>query len=320
MTVVLKRPMLAAKAVKGDHDALFKLLTFPMLASPKLDGIRAMVRSSVPGTEVLLSRKLKPIPNRHTQALLSHGGLHGLDGELIFGKPNAEDVYRMTDSAVMTHAGEPDVKFYVFDDWSSDDAYATRYKATRKRVHDLIDEGFPLKWVTHRVIHNVEELLEYEEKCLDHGYEGVMLRSFGGLYKQGRSTLSQMWLVKIKRTEDFEAQIVDSYELKHNDNAATINELGYTKRSSHKANKRGGGTLGGFVMRRKDGVQFRCGGGQGLTAKLRAELWAVRETLPGKWCTVQSLPIGVKNLPRHPQVKEIEGFLRFRNELDMDDE
>lgn len=100
------KPMLAA-AVE-DVSAL----TFPLIASPKLDGIRCIVRNGV-----AYSRSNKPIRNRYIQQCVSEysSDLEGLDGELIVGSPTACDVYRVTNSAVMSADGTPDFKFFVFD-------------------------------------------------------------------------------------------------------------------------------------------------------------------------------------------------------------
>ena len=49
--------------------------------SPKLDGIRAIIRDGV-----VMSRSLKPIPNKHVQRILGNSpGIEGYDGELIVG-------------------------------------------------------------------------------------------------------------------------------------------------------------------------------------------------------------------------------------------
>jgi DNA ligase-1 len=302
----LKRPMLAAKE---DDPAVFEQKIkphFPLACSPKLDGIRALCDMGG-----MFSRRLKLIPNVATQRHFSSQEVHGLDGELIVGKPNAEDVYRVTDSGVMTHGEDPGAVLYVFDDWTlSDMPFHERLGAVQRRVAACKQVGLRVRFVPHVVARNTEELYAYEEKCLDHGYEGVMCRRLDGPYKQGRSTMNEGWLVKMKRFVDAEAVIIGVKELTHNDNEATLNELGYTKRSSHKANKRLGGTLGGFVCRTPAGVVFSVGGGKGLTAQLRAELWATREQLPGRLLKYSSLPVGVKDKPRHPQ------FLGLRNEID----
>ncbi len=74
-------------------------LRYPLLASPKLDGIRATVQGGV-----VLSRNLKPIRNAHTQALFGRKEYEGLDGELIVGPPHAPDCFLRTSSGVMSAA------------------------------------------------------------------------------------------------------------------------------------------------------------------------------------------------------------------------
>jgi DNA ligase 1 len=305
----LTRPMLSAKE---DDPVVFeqKMAKFMqggryLLCSPKLDGIRALVYGGH-----LYSRRLKLIPNNETQQRFGGPELEGLDGELIVGAPNAEDVYRVTDSGVMTRAENPNAAFFVFDDWELGGSFESRLRTVQRRVEGLKQDGFNVRFVSHEKIYSLDQLYAYEEKCLAHGYEGVMCRRPDGPYKQGRSTMNEGWLVKMKRFVDAEAVIIGVKELTHNDNPATLNELGYTKRSSHKANKRLGGTLGGFVCRTPAGVVFNVGGGKGLTAQLRAELWAARDQLPGRLLKYSSLPVGVKDKPRHPK------FLGFRNEID----
>ena len=69
------KPMLAAKT-----DG--KGLSYPLLASPKLDEVRALIINGV-----VMSRSFKPIPNAHVQELFGRPEYNGLDGELIVGSP-----------------------------------------------------------------------------------------------------------------------------------------------------------------------------------------------------------------------------------------
>lgn len=85
-SVDMFRPMLAC-------DADLEKLRFPLLASAKLDGVRAIVRGGV-----VFSRSNKPIPNQFVQDKFKH--LEHYDGELIYGDPTAKDCYRRTVSAV----------------------------------------------------------------------------------------------------------------------------------------------------------------------------------------------------------------------------
>jgi len=96
----------------------------------------------------------------------------------------------------------------------------------------------------------------------------------------------------------------------HNGNEATTNALGRTERSSHKDNKTGLNSLGGFECRDvHSGVEFKCG--TGLTADDREKLWKDRDGLIGKLIKYKFFPIGSKDKPRHPV------FLGFRSKLDL---
>jgi DNA ligase-1 len=297
---MVKEPMLAGEI----EPHTLEKLKFHAFGSPKLDGIRAFSSD-----KVLYSRKLKPIPNAFVQETLGHPHLHGLDGELIVGAVNDDQVFNISSSGVMTRAGEPDFTWWVFDDYTLKGVgFEERIEKVKKRVADLRDEGFPVKAVPHKLLQNLDEFLAFEQKCLDMNLEGIMYRSLDGPYKEGRSTFREGHLLKFKRFVDAEAEIIGYEELLHNDNPAEVNELGRTKRSGHKANKRGGGTLGSLLCRTPEGVEFSIGGGKGLTAALRAELWAMRESLPGRFLKYSSFPVGVKDRPRLPKLVEIKAI------------
>jgi len=91
------KPLLAWKPEKDQvlEVELAKLTVWPRLVSRKLDGIRATVQEMG-----LKSRTLKAIPNEALQEIFK-GLPEGLDGELIYGTPNAPDVFNKTTSAVM---------------------------------------------------------------------------------------------------------------------------------------------------------------------------------------------------------------------------
>lgn len=297
--IQIKRPMLAAKVVTADTG--IEDLPLPLLGSPKLDGIRAFSQG-----KVVYSRRLKPIPSQQVQKLYGSWELHGMDGELIVGSPSDPEVYNRTQS-VMAADKELDVKFWVFDDWSLgfDVPYEARLSNLADRVRTLKAQGIPIGLVNQERLVTIDDVLKYEKKCILGGFEGAMVRSLTGGYTQSRTNWkSKPWLWKLKRTEDFEAEIVEVHEKLHNDNPAMLNELGLTKRSGHKENKRPAGTLGGFTMRRlADGVTFRAPMGSGWTDAKKHELWMTRDLLIGQVWVVESLMYGEKDRPRQPKVK-----------------
>lgn len=293
------KPMLA-------DPADLKLLRFPVLGSPKIDGVRAVILDGV-----VTSRSLKPIPNPHVQAMF--GRLKFLDGELVVGSPTSTTLMQDTMSGVMSKSGAPDVKYYVFDHVEN---LNTSFSSRRVSIEVSVgwyNAGAEVVVVPQRELKNLAQVLTYEEECLNQGYEGIMLRDPLGFYKCGRSTAREQALVKLKRFVDAEAKIVGFEEEQRNDNEATTNELGRTKRSTAKAGKVAKGTLGAFIVEGLadpyKGVRFNVGGG--LTAAQRVLFWEQRDKLVGETLTYKSFLIGVKTAPRFPI------FVALRDAMDM---
>ena len=273
------KPMLAEHAIMDS-------IKFPMMASTKLDGIRAVVLNGQ-----LLSRSLKPIPNKYVRELFEDDPRYeGLDGELIVGSPTDPHCFNKTTSGIMSEEGEPDVHFYVFDQipeycgMKPDTPFLKRYKDLQENIADL--EHVVL--VEQQVVNNLEELSSFEEICLDEGYEGVIIKDLNSPYKYGRSTVREGYMLKIKRYKDSEAKTISYEELMANENEAFINELGKTERSNHKENMVPQNTLGSITVEDlKTGVQFNIG--TGFDQATRSVLWAMDKDLIGKIVKYKSL-------------------------------
>lgn len=274
------------------------LLKFPVLASPKLDGVRAIVRGGV-----VLSRALKPIPNKNVQKRFKH--LEHFDGELIVGAANDPDVLRTTTSGVMRVDGDPDVSFHVFDHIQEPTA---PYLSRLQLVKDRPRKGGSVLIVDQTILQKLERLNEYEPSILAQGYEGVMLRHPDAPYKFGRSTAREGYLLKVKRFHDDEFEIVGFEEEMFNANEATTSELGRTKRSSHKANKIPKGRLGALVLKYGD-TTFNCG--TGFNDAERERIWAERDSYLGKLAKIKYFAHGIKDVPKLPS------FLGIRDERDV---
>jgi DNA ligase-1 len=271
-------------------------LNFPALASPKLDGIRAYVRNGV-----VMSRQNKPIPNQHVQTLFKP--YEHFDGELIVGDPTDPMCYRNTMSGVMSRDGEPEVRFFVFDHLEHlDHPYEARWARFLRYNRECL---VPLE---QRLIFTHEELSAFEAKCLGDGYEGVILRAPGAPYKQGRSTVNEGYLLKVKTFLDSEAVVIGFEERMANMNEATVSETGRTKRSSHKANKVGRDDLGALIVA-WNGFEFNIG--TGFTDAERERIWDNRERFHGKLAKFKYFPIGGYELPRHPV------FCGWRDPIDL---
>lgn len=287
----LFKPMLACS--ESAHN-FFDDLRFTLLASPKIDGIRATVRNGV-----VYARSNDPIRNRHVQDRFKH--LSFFDGELALGDPTAQDLCRRTGGTTNSIEKPIDgLTFHVFDHVEfCDISYALRSKnlTFQKSEHVVL--------VPQIHIETLDDLLVVEEKYLDLGYEGLILRDPMAPYKHGRSTAKEQYLLKLKRFVDGEFKIVGFYEEMKNNNEATVSALGRTKRSSHKENKEGKNTLGGLILEWSPGVTFRCG--SGFSDVEAARLWklAQEDKLVGQWATIKYFAKGMKDVPRHPVYKLI---------------
>lgn len=271
--------------------------------SPKLDGIRVIVREQVPYT-----RKLLTFPNKLLNA--TFGGrpeINNFDGEFIQGDP-ANDPYSRTYSACMKVDKQEPLTLYVFDHIENPtEEYFRRLERVSEQMHVIKVPQHPVTCL--------DDILALEAKYLALGYEGVMLRAFQGprsFYKYGRSTAIETTLLKLKRTTHFEARIVGIEEEMHNGNEATKDELGRTKRSSHAAGKTGNATLG--IMNCIDlesGIDFNCGIFKGFDAKWKKKVWGQPDMVVGQIGRFEKFGPGEKDRPRHPR------FNGLRSPIDM---
>jgi DNA ligase-1 len=289
---IITKPMLA------DPLENVSKLKFPILASPKIDGIRCLRLNNK-----ILSRKFLDIPNNHIQTTMSSLSIEELDGELITLDADGKiHPFNTVQGNVMREEGISDFRYYVFDYVSTtlNEPYQDRIAKLKK----LKLPSYCIK-VLPELVKDEAELNTYEEKCLADGYEGIMVRSVNGPYKCGRSTEKQGYLLKVKRFKDSEAIVVGFEELMRNENEATKDELGHTKRSSAKEGLVPAGTLGKFLVQEIGntpwkGKIFPIGSGENLTKELRQHIWDNREDYLNKIVTYKYQPHGVKILPRIP--------------------
>lgn len=276
-------------------------VNFPIYVSTKLDGIRALVIDGV-----VYSRSLKPIRNKHVQKLFGKPEYNGFDGELICGDIYAKDVFQKTTSGVMSEDGEPDVKFYVFDDFTNPDTpYSVRLNMLVEKSSDFNDKVAILQQSAVMSVNHLKDLLNIESAK---GGEGLIGRNPSGKYKFGRSTPKEQLSVKFKFFKQEEFEVIRFTERMHNTNEATTNELGYTERSSAKDGLVPMNTLGSLVLKYGD-TDFSCG--TGFTDAQRKEIWDNQDKYLGKLASIRYMSVGQKDKPRVPS------FQGWRHEDDI---
>ncbi|MNQ26043.1 DNA ligase [compost metagenome] len=288
--IELKKPLLAC-AVEDTSK-----LKYPCYASVKIDGLRCLIKDGV-----AYSRSMKPIPSKAVQELFGKPEYNGMDGELIYGDMLDPLVFNKTTSFCMSKEVQEGmekelISYRVFDRWDLDLPWIERYQQ--------IMSGWPevtQVWrLRHHLIENESQLLDLEDVLLSNGAEGVMVRDADGKYKQGRSTLRDGILLKLKRFQDAECIVAGFEELMHNSNEAKINETGHTDRSSHKENLVPMNTLGALLVKDiESSVDFSIG--TGYTAAQRKEIWDNREQWLGKIVKYKFFPVGAGyEKPRFP--------------------
>lgn len=253
------KPLLA---FSGQPD--LETLRYPVLASPKLDGIRCVKLNGK-----ALTRKLEPVRNNYVRAWVEANLPDGIDGELLLRNMTAP--FAEVSSAIMGHKGEPDFVFAAFDLLGDPDApFEERFRILRM-WGAVQRKGDHVQVVPHVIAESPGELREIVQAHLAAGYEGTMVRAPYGRYKFGRSGEKEGILLKIKQFEDAEGEVVGLIEEKHNANEATRDKTGRTKRSSAKEGKVGTGTTGALIVR-FDGMLTKVGPGC-MTDAQRAHLW-----------------------------------------------
>ena len=176
-------------------------------------------------------------------------------------------------------------------------------------LRDVADFGLSL--VPYEVATSVEDVLRLHAQYVDQGYEGSILRDPQGLYKSGRATVSESAFLRLKDFVEEEAEVLEVIEGEVNNNVATINKLGYTERSSHKANKVGNGMVGSLRCRDlKTGQEIMVSAGR-LTHEERKYFFENTAKILGRIAKYRAMPYGKKSLPRFPT------FQCFREAFDL---
>lgn len=278
-------------------------LKYPVIVSPKLDGFRCLVAEGRTFTS-----SMKEMPNRFVQQELAHPMFDYLDGELIVGDPTHPDVFYHTSGPLRRVDGEPDFKFYAFDDFLyPNDPFTVRWSRICGRNHQR------LVILEQVLCQNSDQVFQYERKCLADGYEGVMIRLPNGVYKSGRCTYNEMNMFKRKPFVLCIAEIKGFVEAMTNLNEQEEDELGLMKRSKRKENLEPKGTLGSLLLRCDLWEStFTARLGKGYTAMDNQILWDSREHFYGMKVVVKYQKHGSKDAPRIPSVIQVGGEIDER--------
>jgi len=200
----LLKPMLAQSYEK--HKSKLK---YPCVAQPKLDGIRCLARKSQ-GMVTLYSRQgkildLVPHINNALNQVLQDGEC--TDGELYV---HTWDFQKIVSAIKKVSENTPMVEYHVYDCPNMEKRETPFHKRfTPANQSKFANENNILRSVQTMPIDSETQLRDYEELCINNGYEGIMARNADSKYLFGYRSSD---LLKVKRFIDNEYKIVDISE------------------------------------------------------------------------------------------------------------
>lgn len=286
---------------------------FPVAVEPKIDGVRGLTTEGG-----LTGRSLKKHKNKFTTLRYSSPEYAMFDGELAADHERHPDLCRLTTSATGTILGDPFTLWHLFDALNKH-VIGAQYHERYSWLHDHLNSEHRrgnmefARLVPMVIVANVEDLRIIHNRHLDDGYEGTILRNLYGRHKEGRSTILEGLLLRIKDFIDAEFVITGITEGEANGNEAQINELGLTFRSSHQENKVGNGMVGSFQGYMCDDVldpqtgRLLLSKGQDITVSpgkmnhdMRRWYFVHQKEIIGKIGKFKFFPKGIKDKPRFP--------------------
>jgi DNA ligase-1 len=289
------KPMLAEDYEEGS-------LVFPLYLQPKIDGVRCLKLEEYP-----TGRSLKQHANKYTTQFLSNPIYDGLDGELAASYETDPALCRKTSSALSTKEGEPNLTWHVFDiinKYTRNLIYSRRYEELKFKFREWEvynnENTKVLKLVPTVMIYDIQQLRLEDTKNLDKGYEGSIIRDPNGLYKEGRSTVKEGGLLRIKHFIEEDATVLSVIEGETNGNEKVTNLLGRSERSSYQENMSSNGLIGSLICKDiKTGKKFICAAGT-LTVVQRKFYFENQHLIVGQIIKYKYFPKGIKDKPRFP--------------------
>ena len=282
-----KKPMLAYPVSDKpiDYDK-------PVFMQPKLDGVRCIIQAEWPNPMTIevnaysrtgkewknidhILYDLVPFFEKHPNVIL--------DGELYNHdfKDDFESIISMVRKTKPTDEDRSiscnNVQFHCYDIIDETKTFEDRYKF----VMDNLRDSYCVRTVETIQIPNQLEAKEMHDVNLNSGFEGSILRT-NNLYKCGRS-----W--SLRKFKDF------------SDAEATI--IGYVDGKGKRT-----GTLGKFLMKDDDGIEFGCPPGKGYNYKDMKDMLDNIHNYIGQRATFTFFERTKANSYRHPLFKCIRNY------------
>ena len=247
----LDKQLGAMLANEWNHEPLM----FPLYVQPKLDGIRCLVYEK-DGQTVFQSRNhtvFQDFP--HIRAVPGHV----LDGELYHHDLEFHEITSIVRKK--NHPRLSEIQYHVYD------VIIEGTFEQRLQLLQHLPLMSPLSLTETRKVHSVDAVEAYHGECVARGYEGIMLRTPWGLYRQTRSKD----LLKYKHFKTDEYKVV-----------------------GHTIGKEGIPVLECLAGDKTFGVMMKA------TLEEKQKMMETIESFYGQWLTVKYQELSKDGIPRFP--------------------
>ena len=275
-----------------------KKLVGDVLIEPKLDGVRVVVICDVDKDEVkLFSRNGKELLNFPEINKQFDDMMDQMSESMVFDGEVMSDDFQTLMREIHRKGGAKtkDAKLNLFDCmplYNFQDGSCVDPITERKKWLDGYTYGPNINLVEH-VRMNLDndegqkQFADYNNMCIDRGFEGIMVKPVGGIYECKRST---GWL-KVKPFIEVSLKVVDTEE----------------------GTGRNAGKLGALIVEGKDMDKFiKTNVGSGLTDSDREEFWKAKDKLIGQIVEVRADAITQNQDTKDEWSLRFPRFLRFR--------
>lgn len=254
---------------------------WPVLVQPKLDGIRCKVNLESLLMTTSEENPIYSVPHikeavEKSREIFKGYGITELDGELFSRELTFEEICSAVLRDESIEMGRK-IEYHIFDYLTEDNS---RTNATRYQVLGLIDDALHYNELhEHLVIvptffaHNISEVYTMLEYQMGKGNEGIIIRHPYAYYQEKRVTT--MLKFKPKRSDTYKVVGVTQLQDKY----------GFYK-----------ARIGALILTDPEGNLFNVG--TGFTDEDRRILWAEKDTLPGKYCTINYQNLTQAGVPR----------------------
>ena len=263
---------------------------YPAFIQPKLDGVRCIIQLNDKGEVYAYSRTGKPWLNikhilKDLKPFFDQQPDVILDGEL-YNHDLRDDfeqiislVRKQKPTAYMRSKAKKLVQFHCYDYIETVMNQPYGYRMNQLVTSDMY--SYCVKYVETKLVNSQESANIVHQQNLKAGYEGSILR-LDKAYQQKRS-------YNLQKFKDF------------HDTEATI--IGYVDGKGKRT-----GTLGKFIMRDDEGIEFGCPPGKGYTYKDLANMLNNIGDYIGQRATFTYFERTKANSYRHPLFKTIRNY------------